>query len=67
MGVFSHLVVYGLGRRRGRKQTQRQVARARSAGPHPDVFSMSEECSNYESFCKNFGSCDGMECEYDGG
>ena len=22
------------------------------------------ECLNYESFCKNFGSCDGQECDY---
>ena len=22
------------------------------------------ECTNFELFCKNFGSCDGQKCEY---
>jgi hypothetical protein len=24
-----------------------------------------EDCLNYASFCRNFGSCDGQTCEYE--
>jgi hypothetical protein len=65
MGWLSHVVAYKFGKNRGRKKAERNFARTIEAGPHPDVFQMSDECVNYESFCRNFGSCDGMECEYD--
>ncbi len=58
MGLFSHLVVYSIGKRRGRRKAQR--------GAVPDcVDTRDEGCSNYVAFCRSYGSCDGMECEYE--
>lgn len=57
MGIFSHIITYQIGKRRG----------YRKAEENPVVINdlRDKNCTNYESFCKNFGSCDGMECEYE--
>ena len=56
MGIFTSLVAYQFGKRRGRRQSKSQ-GENRHEG-HPD-------CLNYSSFCEHFGSCDGQECEFD--
>lgn len=55
MGILSVLVAYKIGRRRGRAQ---RVELPINDGRDP-------LCINFETFCRNFGSCDGMECEYE--
>jgi len=55
VGFISNLVFYKIGRRRGRVQ-RGQVSTHDERDP---------ECINYQSFCRNFGSCNGLECEYD--
>jgi len=57
VGLFSVLVAYKVGRRRGRRETPPSAA---------DVDRRDPECLNYASFCLNFGGCNGMSCEYDG-
>jgi hypothetical protein len=57
MGLFAHIVTYQVGKRRGRRSVQRQ----RYDEPHEG----DPQCLKYASFCKNYGSCDGMECEYE--
>lgn len=58
MGLLSNLIAYKIGRRRGRIQARRMDAEA----PEPDR--RDSECLNFESFCREFGDCNGMECEY---
>lgn len=65
MGILGGLIVYGFGKRRGRRKAERDFAKIMAEAPHPDVYRMSEECSNYATFCEAYGSCDGMACEYD--
>ena len=56
MGIFSTILAYQFGRRRGKKQNDSE--RESPHEGHPD-------CLNYSSFCHHFGSCDGQECEFD--
>jgi len=58
MGLFTGFLLYQAGKRRGRKAQERREARDRDDERDPD-------CVNYASFCRGFGSCDGMECEYE--
>ena len=54
MGIFTNIIAYKVGKSRGKRDSE-------------VVFvndSRDPECLNYESFCKNFGSCDGQECNY---
>lgn len=58
MGLLSHIITYQIGKRRGRRKAEQSTV----------VYEQHEGdpvCVNYESFCKNYGNCDGMECEYD--
>lgn len=59
MGLLSEIIAYKIGKRRGRIKAERSFT--------PVIINdkRDQECSNYQSFCRNFGSCDGMECEYD--
>jgi len=57
MGLFSTLIAYKIGKRAGRKRAERASGQDDFEG-HPD-------CINYESFCRNYGSCDGMPCEFE--
>lgn len=59
MGILSEIIFYKLGKRRGRIQAER------NAKPIIINDKRNEECSNYWSFCHNYGSCGGMACEYD--
>jgi hypothetical protein len=54
MGLFSNIIAYKVGKSRG-KRASKVVLENDDRDP---------ECLNYESFCKNFGSCGGQECEY---
>lgn len=56
MGLLSHIFAYQVGKRRGRQKAERNIVYEHEGDP---------VCVNYESFCKNYGNCDGMECEYD--
>lgn len=58
MGLFSAIVAYKIGKRAGRKKAERRAAL-------DDDFGGDPECLNFDSFCSNYGSCDGMVCEYD--
>lgn len=58
MGILSEIVAYKYGKRRGRIQAERNT-------PECIADERNTECVNYASFCQNFGSCDGMECEYE--
>jgi hypothetical protein len=66
MGLLGGLIVYGFGKRRGRRQANsdfaRQASAERSAGALAQLFTK-EDCVHYHNFCRNFGSCDGMTCE----
>jgi hypothetical protein len=55
MGIITNIIAYKVGKRRGSRDSETVVVHD----------SRDPECLNYESFCKNFGSCDGQECEYD--
>ena len=55
MGLITTYIAYKVGKRRGERDTEVVYVND----------SRDPECLNYESFCKNFGSCDGQECEYD--
>jgi len=69
MGLFGGLIVYGFGKRRGRRQAERQYwqeAKAeRDAGALVNEFTK-QNCANYYRFCRQYGSCDGMVCEPEG-
>ena len=58
MGLLSAIVAYKIGKRAGRKRAERRALSDEHHEGHPD-------CVNYESFCKNYGSCDGMTCEFE--
>jgi hypothetical protein len=58
MGLISNVVFYKVGKRRGKRIAERQ-------GSPVVMDSRDPECLNYESYCKNFGSCNGMACEYE--
>jgi hypothetical protein len=58
MGLFTGFLLYQAGKRRGRKAQERRQA--------SDYYDERDpECINYGSFCMNYGSCDGMQCEYE--
>lgn len=59
MGILSEVIAYKYGKRRGRIKAER------NAEPVVIYDKRNDECSNYATFCSNFGSCNGMECEYD--
>jgi hypothetical protein len=56
MGLFSHLIAYQFGKRRGKRKAKTVFVQQDNRSP---------KCVNYYSFCLNYGSCDGMECEYE--
>ena len=56
MGLLSHIVAYQIGKRRGKRQVLPVVVEQHEGNP---------QCVNYESFCRGYGSCDGMECNYE--
>jgi hypothetical protein len=56
MGLITNYIAYRVGKR--------VATRSRPAGAQHDVVRGDPECLNYESFCKNYGSCDDMECDY---
>lgn len=58
MGLFSTIVAYKIGTRAGRKRAERRAALDDNVEGDP-------ECLNFDSFCRNYGSCDGMVCEYE--
>lgn len=58
MGLLSTIVAYKVGKRAGRKRAERRARDSAEREGHPD-------CVNYASFCENYGSCDGMTCEFD--
>jgi hypothetical protein len=60
MGLLGGFIVYSFGKRRGRKQATRRLAQEYGAQPEPLG---QQDCIHYWSFCKNYGSCDGMACE----
>lgn len=55
MGLLTMFVAYKVGKRRGEKPRSEPTC----------VEEGDMACSNYESFCKTYGSCDGMECDYE--
>ena len=57
MGLLSHIVAYKLGRRAGRRGEARRATNVDRDDRDPD-------CINFDMFCKNYGSCDGMTCEF---
>jgi hypothetical protein len=54
MGLFTTIVAYKLGKRSGRRDSETVVV-------HDN---RDPECLNYESYCKNYGSCNGQKCDY---
>lgn len=56
MGLITNYIAYRVGKR---VATPRCPPRAQH-----DAVQGDPECLNYESFCKNYGSCDDMECDY---
>ena len=54
MGLVTHYLFYRFGKRRGKRTAHSETK--------PDS---NPRCVNYYSFCLNYGSCDGMECEYE--
>lgn len=61
MGILSEVIAYKIGKRRGERKAERRMSSEQS----PAVGGRDPECLNYQSFCVNFGSCNGMECEYE--
>lgn len=61
MGLFSAIVAYKIGKRAGRKRAERRAEREAGA----DDFEGHPDCINYDSFCRNYGGCDGMACEFE--
>lgn len=57
MGLFSHVVTYKVGKSRGAKAERKRARSKKQDTRNPD-------CINYQSFCKNYGSCGGQRCEY---
>jgi hypothetical protein len=57
MGLFSHVVTYKVGKSRGAKAERKRARSQKQDTRNPD-------CINYQSFCKNYGSCGGQRCEY---
>lgn len=55
MGLISTYIAYRVGKRRGRRAT---TVAHENDGRDP-------ECLNFHSFCKSYGSCNGMTCEYE--
>ena len=55
MGLFTTVIAYKLGKRSGKRDSETIVV-------HDNRDS---ECLNYESYCKSYGSCNGMRCEYE--
>lgn len=58
MGWLTGLVIYKVGKRRGRKK----AIRSHEA---PVTDTRDPKCINYESFCRGYGSCYDLECEYE--
>lgn len=60
MGLISNLIFYKVGRRVGRRRASRprRAAQQEAGRKNP-------ECLNYESFCRNYGNCLDLECEYE--
>lgn len=58
MGALSVLLAYKIGKRKGRKKTLRAVNQHGAV-----VDERIPTCIHYESFCKNYGSCDELTCE----
>ena len=56
MGLITNYIAYRVGKR---VATRRCPPRAQH-----DAVQGDPDCLNYESFCKNYGSCDNMECDY---
>jgi hypothetical protein len=68
MGLISNLIAYKVGKRSGRRTAERRAAREaaeESAWSGAGGAIDREDCVNYQSFCKNFGGCDGQVCEFD--
>lgn len=57
MGLLSHVVAYKVGKSRGRKKERQE---------NQPVDTRDPDCVNYAIFCRQFGSCDGQKCEYEG-
>lgn len=59
VGILSEVIAYKFGKRRGRIKAERNYT--------PVVINdkRNDECVNYDSFCRSFGSCNGMACEYE--
>lgn len=57
MGLLSHVVAYKVGKSRGRKKERKN---------NQPVDVRDPDCLNYSIFCRQFGSCDGQKCEYEG-
>jgi len=64
MGLISIAIAYKVGKRRGRRTTSSPVE-VSERGIVVNRDGTVDECSNYERFCRNFGSCDGQICEFD--
>ena len=60
MGLLSHLISYKIGKSRGKKTARKEHAERQQQYDERDP-----DCLNYAIFCRNFGSCDGQQCEYD--
>lgn len=58
MGLVSHIVAYKVGKSRGRRKAERNYPEAED--------SRDPDCLNYSVFCRQYGSCDGQKCEYEG-
>ena len=54
MVLFTTVVAYKLGKRSGKRDSDVVVVNDRR----------DPECLNYESYCKNYGSCNGQKCDY---
>lgn len=57
MGLFTNYIAYRVGKRVVTRLQRIQRAQH-------DAVQGDPECLNYESFCKNYGSCDNMDCDY---
>lgn len=62
MGWITNYVAYRIGRRVQRSNEPRPQAQTAFI---PQSFDDEPECINFDSFCKNYGSCDGQVCEYE--
>ena len=57
MGLISHVVAYKVGKSRGRNNAERSRPEAED--------SRDPDCVNYSIFCRQFGSCNDQQCEYE--